>query len=746
MLSLYDSLHAPGVEHVQLYRDDENPHRFYMVPTTPSIGRDEDGNPLATFILYARDVDRLAPEDLEVQRGYLSLSTQVAVSPEDQEKIRTFLAGKLAAEQGRFFLRRPITSPTPELSYPPEFIEGTVDLSILTPDMVPFTAGSTESSLSGTNLASFAASLNQDGAELVRQVLQRGDLPAIVNYHLKFLGRIPAIKIRIHGDRSAFFSELVTRYRSVTTTTERVDFWFWSREVRKTMTTEITTLSQFRNTFQSLTIDIDDRDFRDSEDGAETTKKLEELAFSILSSHVMPSFFESLPALSEEQRSSFESISQHVSGTLDITLSRSAVVPVDRNPNAGLSKLLTPEEAEAATSYIDLGNPFFSELQVTINPNVNFVVDPIFALKVFIDYDHMDEIRGVRVKKAKEYLFKSADDVVRFRQIMAKGSDGAPLDSYRWRSELVYKDTGETVNVPASGWIESRERQLVISYRRLGFVKVGLVMSAMPEHVKSVLVAMRYPGSDAPSAQQTVELTADRPTGSFFTYTGHEGDPEPYTYQITYVLDDGQRMDLPEASAQSETLTITNPFERTLQTRFVAQADFSVVDKILVTARYRDADHDFSEDHHAELVANGESSVWSMDVRNPEKLTFEYSLMILFRNGAREDQPPKTRLLGETVPVGVGAVDALEVHVFPLVDFARYKLVILSLEYADNGVSEQKTMAFRAEDAADQTWKVLLRDGATREYRYRLRYLGADPVDNRETEWQASSESVLVVQ
>ena len=60
MLSLYGSFKVPGVEHVTLYRDDENPHKFYMLPERPTIARDDEGDPLFTFILYARDVERLA--------------------------------------------------------------------------------------------------------------------------------------------------------------------------------------------------------------------------------------------------------------------------------------------------------------------------------------------------------------------------------------------------------------------------------------------------------------------------------------------------------------------------------------------------------------------------------------------------------------------------------------------------------------------------------------------------------------
>src|SRR5438046_7802510 len=101
MLSLYDQIIVPGVEHVVLYRDDERPHRFYMVCDQASIVREADTSPMFTFILYARNVDTLAETDREVERGYVAMSTQVAVSAADQEKIRAYLRGRLGDAIGR---------------------------------------------------------------------------------------------------------------------------------------------------------------------------------------------------------------------------------------------------------------------------------------------------------------------------------------------------------------------------------------------------------------------------------------------------------------------------------------------------------------------------------------------------------------------------------------------------------------------------------------------------------------------
>lgn len=759
MLTLFNSFTVPDVPNVQIYRDDEKRHKFYMVSERASIARDDDGKPIFTFILYARDLDRLTTGDVEVERGYLQVTTRAGVSKEQEDKIRTYLKQKLADEQrGMFwFLSLPFTQSEPELGYPPIWLSGSVEFSAVTPSMVIYTAGSKEPSLIDSNLASFSADLNQDGAELFRQALEKGSVLAGVQYHLKFAARIPAIKIVIDGDRGEFYKEVKNyihkRYESHSSSS--FFGWTYSSHSYVSEWDELSSISKFRNTFHNLTITVDDSSLPGSEKDAQKDD-LEKMAFEIFQTNVLPTFFQ--PALQDVAKevanpATAIPVNTETTGHLHIEITRSQLVEKVVNPSVQFSQAIKAEEIKALTSYLDLSNTFFQELDVTVNANVNFVQDPVFALKVFMEYDQQDEVRNLHIKKAKEFLFKTADQAARFRQIMAKASDGAPKDKYHYWSEISYKDTGETIRVPATGTTESNERQLVINYRRLGFVKVNVMLGIMPDNVKAVQVAMKYPGYTGPSAQQTFELTKDKPTASYFTYTGKPGgaaasDPGPYRYQATFVLSDGQRMDLPEKSGQAETLSITDPFEQTVTTRFMAQADFNVVEKIEVNARYRDTAHDFAADHHAEYTKNGESSAWALGLRDPDKRDFVYDVLILYKNGARSEQKDRKGELGSSLPCGEGAVDALEVSVIPsTTEWNKYKLVLVYLRYQDiaNGVDEQVNYTFKPDAQSDQTWKVLLKNAQLHTYSYRIRYVAVSPADNHEITWTPTDDPVLVV-
>ncbi len=746
MLSLYGSLKVPGVDYVTVYRDDDDPHQFYMVSERPSIARDENGEPLFTFLLYARDPDRVQPDDREVARGYLSLSTRVSVPQKDEEKIRQHLRGLLNRELsgGLRFLMLPVLRAEPKLSYPPVFTDGKVEFVTFGDDMVRVSGGSTEPSLTGENIASFSQSLSQDGAELFRQAVEKGIVPALVLYQLHFLARIPAVSIRIHGDRHQFYEELKahTIISEVHTRNGKV--------VSRRTWPEIGSIREFQSKFHSLKIEIDSGDFRDDA-GAGVTEKLEELAFRILETNVLPSFFEPgfSPATEDQSKNKWlMEVEKKMEGEIDVRIERRDVIKKAVNPNAQLGRLLTPDEIKTHTTYLDLSQTVFEELDVKINANVNFEADPVFALKVFVDYNQADEIRNVTVARSKEFLFRTGHEIQRFRQILAKKADGTPKDSYKFHSELVFKDTGETIRIPKVGDFESRERELIISYRRLGFVKVSVALGAMPDQIRSATVAFRYPDSNVPASSQSFELTREKATAVFFTHTGSVDVPKPYLYKVTFQLADGQRMEMPEVPAAAEALTITNPFEQSVTTRFLAQADFGLVQKIIVDARYHDRPNDFFSDFHSELVNNGETAPWAISMRDPSQRQFEYDETIIFRNGARETKLGKAGRVGATVPVGIGAVDALEVTVdVGLLDWQKFARAFVFLDYRDaaNNVAESAQLRFDAAGEQIRVWKVLLRDKSKRNYQYRVRLIGKAQVDDREDPAVQATDPFLIL-
>src|SRR5690606_32644641 len=131
------------------------------------------------------------------------------------------------------------------LGYPPVFTDGSVEFKTFDENFAPYSAGSKQPSLVGSNLASFSQMLNQDGAELFRQSVEKGLVPAIINYQLTFVARIPSVSIHIHGDRREFYEQLKT-LTYVTQIRTRS-----GRTVYRRTWPEIRSLEEFRETFTS---------------------------------------------------------------------------------------------------------------------------------------------------------------------------------------------------------------------------------------------------------------------------------------------------------------------------------------------------------------------------------------------------------------------------------------------------------------------------------------------------------------
>jgi hypothetical protein len=777
MLSYFDSITVPGLEHITVFRDDEDAAQFYALPSTPRLARDDNHRLLLDLIIYARDVDRLPPEDLEAQRGWLAASVELALSEEEHRKILDHLREVMKSERSGLFLRffglSVAANREPRLTLPPQFVDGTVRLEVPTAGGTTTAALDTSKpSLISTNLATLAGNLSQDSSELIRQTVLKGGLPMAAFYELTFLARIPSIKVEISGTRSAFLDETINKYKTTGVTYHQYswDWWWgyywWCWRWAETYPKTNTTIESHQRDVKSISIKIDTSDFRDDPAAQSALQQFESMAIKIFTENVVPSILKDVSQQFDQLKKKLDAaaggtdgqqdpnkevfglsdLTASITDTINITMEKSSVIRVAKNPNGTLAKDLTPEDIKKAITYLDLSDPYFRELPVRVRANVNFQRDPVYGLKVFLEYDQTDDRIPRAVKGSKTMLFTSADQVQSFRQILARGSDGRVKDSYSYWSEIIYKDTGQTIRVPSSGSLQSRETELVISYRSLGFIQVALELAPMPPQVASVDVALRYPRSSRPSANQTITLSKDKPVASYFTYTGHDGDPDPYRYAVTYVLSDGQRVDVPEREGRGERLAISSPFEDTVTTTFVAQGDFTIVDKLIIDAKYVDPANDLSLDHHAELTSNGASSAWSTSLRDPAKLDFSYTTLVLFKNGSSQRIGPAADVLGGSVTVGTGGAAALEVLLVPNLD-PGHPIAIVQLEYHDEANNVHQTQNFRLDNTQiSQTFKVLLHDPAMRTYRYRIQLLATATAPGWDSGWRESTDTALIVQ
>ncbi|MDQ1899317.1 hypothetical protein RAH32_02510 [Paracoccus sp. WLY502] len=740
MLSLYGSFTVPGVPDVVIYRDDENARKFYMVAAKPRIlrsdPRDPASRPMIDLIAYTRDHSQPIPATEDVERGHLQMTVGLEVSQADQNRIRAFLRQRLADELGRGFrfLGIILRPGEPELGYAPQFIGGTAVATTFGGDLQIAAQGTCPILSTGINSASFSYELTQSGARFIRQTMEQGALPIQVRYEkLMMIARIPAVTIRINGDRRDFLTE--AREHAFM----RPFLTVQGLLIHRLVYYAPPTLSSFRDTHQTLTIEIDDGDFRDADPSEDLTQELEKMALTILQNNILPGFFEpAIPAQDETEdekgRGYWFRETTEVTGRVDVTISRRDVVQIEHGANNILGTELTQAEAAAAIRYASLSQPNIPVMTLTVVPNINFEVDPILLVSVFIDYDEFDEIKNQRVRVQKQIRLSRDDGPQQFRFDLAMGPDRVAKANYRYRTVVHF--TGSMVTAehpPAGGWNAGTGEVLVISYAQLGQVKVDLLLAPMPPEVASVDVTLTYPDPTARGAVKTVTLSPASPTGSWLVSVPAGGAIRPYRVDRLYRMTDGTTLTLPPEENAAETLTITSPFEARVPTTFIARGNFQTeVTAIFVTATYADPAHDLTERATLELNDRIRTLTWTARQVDRDLTRFDYQVKVLRHDGS-ESTTDHSGNLGETITVGPSGTGSVEVIVdTALVDWARFARVMVTLEYEDpaHNISLRKPLLFSDMGPMVQTWSWLIADPARRGFRYTVRRVGRNAADD----------------
>lgn len=754
VLNFLNHFTVPEVDHVMVYHDDQDPNLFYMVPEKPSVMRRDDGTPSFSLIAFARDFTLLADEasalpTAETEGGLLQLTTSLAVSDEDQAKIRSYIQGGMGAHRpfrplfvGSRLTFAPFSAPRNiKLTYP-TWYDGTVAFHLF-PDggntFVKSLSGSEKPSLVSANLASYSALMGQEGVRLLRNSIDDGWSPGTINYAVEFLARIPNLTVTVKGRSEDVYDE-IKRHTTVTET---------YRNGNRTSTyryPQVSSLEEMRDTLTELDITYDMGDFRGSAGSEDPTDAVEDLVFNIVQQLITSRFLsagfepglkvdklgtdplahgtgEKMPGGNQLWLKDFE---QSMSQDIDFSFTGRTSLTIERRPNSELFAEIAPEEIKNSIIEADLSQPYFSLLDVPVQVTADFDRDPIAAIKVFLEYDEVDEKNAnQRKRRTEEFLFDSNDDRYFFRTVMARNADGTPKDEYTYRSQIIYKASARSTELETK---TTRDRNLIIGYDQLNCVNVEAYWGAIPaDAVQQVQISFRYPGSDLPSANADVILRLDSPSGSWFTYTGDQTSRE-YEYQVTFFMSDGQLVEMPVQTTSSQRLIINAPFEDKLSATFVPQGAFPPVSSIVVTTRYVDDEYEVSDVHS--FLSPAETWEWEVDLRTRQKRDFDYRVDVTFADGSSEsgDWQPGTE---GTILVGDVAREMLDIEVVAdLLDMARWKLVIVRLAYSDaaNSVSLTKTIKLTAvpPQPDELRWTLPLRDATQREFTYQIQAFAHD--------------------
>lgn len=756
MLTLFDYFTVPGVDHVTIYKDDQDSNMYYMFPESPVIANGSDGGPQFRFMIFARDFHLMkdAAANLgatETEGGILSMTTQLAVSDSDQAKIRAYIGGLngiravyLSPGLHRFEFFRVNDASAIKLGYP-IWVDGTVQFVLL-----PSGGGDTfvkgedaakKPSLVGENLANYSVLLGQEGVELVRGMVNKGWTPGSVDYSVTFMARIPCLKVDVTGKVSDSYDQI----------RENCCTPYYFRNRCYYMYRPLGDLKDIQSKVSSLTITVNGTDYPvpaggDKSMADQVQSSLMSTALDVIKNFLENQFFTTFSSNAGSAdgsggSSSDSSESPPPAGSLflrprsqtnevDFHISYDKNVPVTKNPNRALLDIMSAEDVKKRIVTADLSDPYFQILDVSVRVTADFQNDPIAAINVFMEYDQTDDASGLHKTYAKEFTFVTGAEVFNFQTVMAKNADGSrPKDTYRYWTQINYKASAQPVRTTPR---DVNDRALIIGYNQLNCVRVQASWGAIStDAISRVQVHFDYPDKTLgiASLQKDVYLSPDHTTDTWFTYTGSNPSTE-YTYAISYFFVSGERLDLPAQKSSLPTQIINSPFVDTMIATFIPQGTFPPLASIVVSARYADKSSGYTQADMHTLLSSGDSWTWTVRLLDKNQRSFEYKADIKNADGSvvPGDWSPGSEA---TIPVGPATVHIMEVDVIPaLLDLQKtWKLVVVRLKYEDpthNAALDQVFQISAANSSQPFSWRVPLADPHANKYTYEIDAYGFD--------------------
>jgi hypothetical protein len=787
MLSLRDHV---AFEDLVIFRDDEDARKFYLLPDQPVIPVDEASGAEFLFIKYIRELGALE-EGEDVGGGYVQFRSVLTIDPERRRRVLEALGQRLAQEKaaGKQPLGLAITSIEPLLALP-LWVDGSVTLLTFEAredGLVRHAPASRPVDLAGDLGASFAMELDTDGAEVFWSAFRnpRQKIPIMISYELKYKARVSA-RMEIHARHDVVRQRLWRHAKPYVLAGRGAMRWVPLAAPAAVLTpAALAGLGQthgrrvaamirrpdIRRAVEEVrhesAIEVTIQTGEGGEVNTELQQMLYEIATDVLTERVVPAMFgdgAEQPGSSSDDDSRVTldliDVQAGLAGAgdarFDLVLDHQSVVERSVNPNGPLELVLSdPSVLESSFKELRLADSFFSEMRVSAaTAGVNFARDGIDLIRLDFEYSERDEANPDRPLIERRpgsrdnVLIRSESDSAHWRFDTARYADGRHKRTYRYRPEVHYRE-GPTRQTP---WTTSSERQLLLTPRAIGALRVELALTASSEVVESarVVLAHRTPGGTVYRAERELRPGGENPT--WLQYTGEvatqEADRNPleYTYQVTYRLPDGT-LAMPERTSNAELLEIPSPFARVLAFTLRPQGAFDEVASIAGDLVYDDEANGYRVRRSFQFTRPDESVVAEIPVLDGGSETVRWTARLTRTDGSAEDLPGGSGGPG-SIWIG-GETDFLEVQVLPdLIDFdADVQLAVVTLSYqpGDAERPETKTLTFSKDKRDPVTWRVGRGGSRSDAYDVSIRYIAYDRPRSAEVVHEGLTDAVLVL-
>lgn len=570
------------VRGIVLFRDHADPDQFYYLPPPPRLAR-SGARPLFTLLKYRRDLtDNPALDPTRARgAGLAFFEVEAALDPGQVAA----LTSEVASQAGR-----PDARLVPVL-----FRSGEVRALIAHAEGDRFIQDLSEvhaAPIAAPHHAAFALALSAEGATLMQRAAAGGPLPVGVAYELRFLALTPALHARVHMDYSRVYDRFAAS----------IGFQY-KNYVRAELDAELQWLVEHD------IVKIEITAFTDTED----QKRQQQLVHDLIVARLQQDFFQpnlppdptsqGNPMLSQllgaisgggggKEPSSSSALfvlkakyqMEKVLKTFDLVFDSRTAIELTHVITGFLSALLQGGEPPDIRE-IDLDDPFFSSLEVSISSTA--------------DFGEMADLRELNVHLSfadyrKSYTFSRKDaGPFTFQAPLTRPAE----DEYGYEVEYLFDpDGGQGPARIAAGPFRSRHRALAVNpaehltYRRARFLLGPVDATRVPR----IHVRVRAPGpegQDDLAREEFVLDAADREHVFRQRLLPTATELAPLRVRTEWEDASGARHAGDEEDVGGDSYVVLGPFRDVLEVLVQPAVDWQKVSGVRVELRYEDGDY-----------------------------------------------------------------------------------------------------------------------------------------------------------
>ncbi|MCT9934393.1 hypothetical protein N5079_29730 [Planotetraspora sp. A-T 1434] len=687
------------------YLDDGDDLRFHILPKVPILRR-EAGKAVFKFVKY-RTLKPLASGDVGAALVFMDI--ELALTDQQEQTVRGKLAQMITARRGPG--AQPV-DPNQLILTKPQVSTADVTVEVLAAsgDLVQRVNNAGKPSMYGNNVVAISAELTQFGAPVFEAVMSSQGAGGVrVVYDLTFAARMPPVR--------AVGTWVATKFYNFV---QEVDFEenFWSEDDFSEHVTEI-----FRNS-ESRVVEVDPGALPNGD--PETAKLLDIVRGSVerqLDEAVKRNLLEAVPPenrdFSKVRDDDFENIKRSVMvdkrSDVHIEVKENQVTTVEVHPQANMQSLVS--QGFTWTDYsmeVDLDDPFFRQLNLTIQVNADFVELPIFSVDVKIDYPPHTRDHGIQT-----FGFRKADDVGKFNAFISGGST-----KFKYQYVVNYK--GES-RVFTSEWIEDDTNDLKINVDELGLWLVDIEVGDMNfDQVTRAVLTLEHP-EVAPGVPPVNRFQIDKDTKKATVKELLLKPVQPYGGSIKYFMQDGREYVKELTGLKGQRFYVDDPFSATRTVQLRTRGDFDRrIDTIFVDLSYADDGNDYRQSTSIALQKDKRFFDWSFPVIDERQGAVTYRAITTFRDGTSTDSGDLP-ITGKTLLLGEESV-TLSVKIVPdLIDWTLVKLATVEIHYTDpgHGIDERGSFTFR-KPGNEQLFELAIQDKTQKSYTWKAKFFMAD--------------------